>query len=149
MWNDNKSLVLSKVFVVLFMVLLVVCLIFAPRIVERLLSRSFLAYQAGAVYFLLTIYLSSIPAGTVLVSLFLLLKNISSDEVFVRENIVLLRYISWGFFLGGIIGTLSAIYYAPWLPIGIAAAFMGLVVRVVKNVIAKAVSLQDEANYTI
>jgi len=40
-------------------------------------------------------------------------------------------------------------YWIPWFAVGIAAAFMGLIVRVIKNVVAKAVSLQDDADFTI
>ena len=57
---------------------------------------------------------------------------------------------TWAFLLVGFVG---AAYFA--LPtigcalVGVAAAFMGLIVRVVKNVFARAVSLQDDADYTI
>ena len=33
--------------------------------------------------------------------------------------------------------------------LAVAAAFMGLIVRVVKNVVAQAVELKDEADYTV
>ena len=149
MWNENKSLVLSKVFVIVFMVMLVVCIVLAPRVVESLLRRSAMANGAGAGLFLLTLYVGSVPAGALLVCMLLLLKRISAGEVFVRQNISYLRFISWCFFIGGVICAASSLYYTPWLPISIMAAFMGLVVRVVKNIIAKAVSLQDDADFTI
>jgi hypothetical protein len=44
-------------------------------------------------------------------------------------------------FMSGLIGTIVFV--------AIAAAFMGLIVRVVKNVLAKAVELQTEVDYTI
>lgn len=149
MWNDHKSLVLSKVCVIFFMVLLLVCAILAPRLVARLIGMSEMASEAGAAMFLATLYAGCIPAAALLVNMFMLLRRISAGNVFVRENVACLRFISWCCFIGGLICTVSALYYVPWLSIGVAAAFMGLVVRVVKNVIAKAVSLQDEANYTI
>jgi len=48
-----------------------------------------------------------------------------------------------------VIGLASSYYWIPWFAVGAAAAFMGLIVRVIKNVVAKAVSLQDDADYTI
>ena len=149
MWNDSRSLVLSKVCVIIFMAFLLACAVLAPRLVMWLMSMSYFARTAGQVLFLSTIYIGCIPAAALLIFLYLLLQRISADEVFVSRNVAYLRYISWCCFIGALICAVSAYYYLPWLAIGIAAAFMGLIVRIVKNVIAKAVSLQDDADYTI
>jgi len=149
MWNESKSLMLSKVSVWLFMLLLVVCTILAPRLVARLIFLSENAQDAGNTFFLITIYAGAIPAGALLVIFNVFLRRIEKGIVFVKENITSLRQISWCCFIGAIICTLSALYYLPWLAIGIAAAFMGLIVRVVKNVFSKAVSLQDDVKLTI
>ena len=149
MWNDSKSLVLSKICVVSFMVLLLVCAILAPRIVERLMQMSVQAHRAGLGFFLVTIYVGCAPAIALLACLHMLLRRIGAGRVFVMENTACLRHISWCCFAGAAICLVSALYYAPWAAIGIAAAFVGLVVRVIKNVFAKAVSLQDDAELTI
>ena len=149
MWNDSKSLKLSKVCVILFMALMVICAILAPRMVARLMQMSSMAHAAGRGIFLATIYVGCVPAAALLINLFILLRRISAGNVFVSENTACLRYISWCCFAGAVICFLSALYYLPWASIGVAAAFVGLVVRVVKDVIAKAVSLQDEADFTI
>jgi len=149
MWNESKSLMLSKVSVWLFMALLVVCLVLAPRLVARLIFMSSPASDAGNALFLLTIYAGAIPAGALLAVFNIFLSRIGKGIVFARENIRSLRQISWCCFIGAVICTLSALYYLPWLAIGVAAAFMGLIVRVVKNVFSKAVSLQDDAELTI
>jgi hypothetical protein len=149
MWNDNKSLVLSKICVILFMVLFLACVILTPRLVNELIWLSAMAHSAGKMLFLITIYIGCVPAGTLLVCLYVLLHRISAGNVFVKENTACLRYISWCCYTGAAICLASALYYVPWLAVSIAAAFMGLIVRVVKNVIAKAVSLQDDADFTI
>ena len=149
MWNDSRSLVLSKVCVILFMALLLVCAIFAPRLVSWLMWISAMARAGGRELFLSTIYTGCVPAAILLIMLYRLLQRINSGEVFVRKNIAYLRYISWCCFIGAVICIASTYYYLPWLAVGVAAAFMGLIVRVVKNVFAKAVSLQDDANFTI
>jgi len=149
MWNDSKSLILSKISVWLFMVLLLVCAILAPRLVDRLMFMSGAASDAGSTFFLVTIYAGSIPAGVLLVVFNVFLNRIGRGIVFVRENIGSLRQISWCCFIGAAICIVSAVYYLPWLAIGVAAAFMGLILRVVKNVFSKAVSLQDDAELTI
>ena len=149
MWNESKSLVLSKICVILFMALLLACAALAPRLVATLTRMSIVASTQGAAPFLVTIYAGCAPAAALLVYLYLLLRRISAGQVFVRENTKYLRYISWCCYVGALICLASTLYYIPWLAVGIAAAFMGLIVRVVKNIIAKAVSLQDEADFTI
>jgi len=149
MWNDYKSLVFSKVCVILFMVILLFCAILAPGAVAHLSKISLSADMAGASKFLLTIYSGCVPAAAILAWLFVLLHRIGAGHVFVSENTSCLRYISWCCFAGAAICIASAFYYMPWGAIGISAAFMGLIVRVVKNIVAKAVSLQDDAEFTI
>lgn len=149
MWNDKKSLVLSKISVVIFMALMIVCLVFAPRLVTYLIELSSQAAASGKTVFLITIYVGAVPAAGLLVCLYVLLHRIGSGLVFVKENTTCLRLISWCCFVGAVVALASGVYYLPWVAVGVAAAFMGLVVRVVKNVVAKAVSLQDDADYTI
>jgi len=149
MWNDSKSLVLSKVCVVLFMALLLACAVLAPRLVDSLLSMSVQARMAGNTPFLVTIYTGCVPAAALLAYLYILLHRIDTGRVFVKENAACLRHISWCCFAGTAICLVSSLYYVPWFAIAVAAAFMGLIVRVVKNIIAKAISLQDDADLTI
>ena len=149
MWSDRKSLVLSKACVVLFMALLLAGAVCAGWIASVLVNSSVSAALAGKALFLATIYTGCIPAAALLVCLFILLHRIGQERVFVRENTECLRYISWCCFAGAAICIASALYYVPWLAVGVAAAFMGLIIRVLKNVVAKAISLQDDANLTI
>lgn len=51
--------------------------------------------------------------------------------------------------MGAAISLVSLFYYFPWVFVAVAAAFMGLIVRVVKNMVAKAVELQEEVDYTV
>ena len=145
-WNDKKSLLLSKCCVILFMALLVISAAFAPRGVGV-----FFRYMTEnrRTLFLITLYLGSIPAGALLVFMLILLHRIGSGQVFISENTGSLRKISWCCFIGAAISLASSFYWIPWLAVGIAAAFMGLIVRVIKNMVAKAVSLQDDADFTI
>jgi len=146
MWTERQSLVLSKCFVIWFMAILASCAVYAPWAIN---GRYFVLAQAERAYFLATVYTGVIPAAVLLVLLLNLLRRISAGKVFVKENTDCLRHISWCCFAGAAIGIASAFYWFPWLAVGIAAGFMGLIVRVVKNVVAEAVSLQDDADYTI
>ena len=147
--KDNRSLTVSKVFTILFMAMLIATLFFSPRLIERLQIMSSNANASDSMLFFITIFVGAIPAAAILVSMYLLLHRIGMGEIFVKKNVTYLRFMSWCFFAGGLISSASALYYAPWLPIGIAAVFMGLVIRVVMSVIERAVALQDDADHTI
>lgn len=149
MWNDHRSVALSRFCTVLFMGLLLALACTAPWLVRWLVGFSRAELAGTETYFLVTIYTATVPAAVLLCSLFLLLQRIAAGEVFLPANVEHLRRISWSCFLGGAICLTSTYYYIPWLLVAVAAAFMGLIVRVVKNVVAQAVALQQEADYTI
>ncbi len=149
MWSDKKSLNLSKLCILLFMTGLIGTVVSAPWLTRWFLGFSRAELQGTEPFFLATIYVGAIPAGIMLYNLFGLLRRIERDQVFVTNNVEHLRQISWSCFTGAGIGVISAFYYFPWIFVVVAAAFMGLIVRVVKNVLAKAVELQNEVDYTI
>jgi len=99
--------------------------------------------------FLSTIYSGSIPAAILLYCLYRLLRHIELEQVFITTNVEYLRRISWCCFAGSVICFASIPYYFPWCFVAVAAAFMGLIVRVIKNVIAQAVELKNESELTI
>ena len=149
MWNDCKSIVLSKMCVIVFLILLAGLAVTAPLLTDKLILISRSDFNGTKAYFLLTVYTGIVPAGFLLVSLYRLLERMKSGQVFIAKNVGSLRQISWCCFTGAVICLISAFYYFPWALVGVAAASMGLIVRVVKNVFARAGSLQDDADYTI
>ncbi|HCR84567.1 DUF2975 domain-containing protein [Syntrophomonas wolfei] len=149
MWNGEKSIILSKLCVLLFMGLLVAAVVTAPWLTQWYVEFSQAGLEEEAAYFMATIYVGSVPAAYLLYSLLKLLRRIETGQVFTAKNVELLRRISWSCFVGAGIALISLLYYYPWLFMGVAAAFMGLIVRVVKNVVAQAVELKNEADYTV
>lgn len=149
MWNNKRSILLSKACTILFMGALFILCIFAPCFINWLTlhSRTIVIGMKGL--FLTTIYAGTIPAAALLWSLYRVLHRISLDQVFVAENVSALRLISWCCFLGAGICLVSSLYYFPWCIVSMAAAFIGLIVRVVKNVFDQALILKDEADFTI
>lgn len=147
MWNDGRSILLSRISVIVFMLLLALTAIFAPWLVHRMFIYT--GRSGTEANFLVTIYTGCIPAAVLLAKLFCVLRRIERSEVFVQKNVESLRHISWCCIVGAGICTVSVLYYVPWVTVAVAAAFMGLIVRVVKNVVARAVSLQDDADFTI
>ncbi|WP_276663048.1 DUF2975 domain-containing protein [Syntrophomonas wolfei] len=149
MWNGKKSITLSKLCILLFMGLLIFTVVSAPWLTGWFLDFSQADLRDTETFFLATIYAGAVPAAYLLYNLLLLLRRIDAGQVFNPENVERLRRISWSCFFGAGIAAVSAFYYFPWLFLAVAAAFMGLIVRVVKNVVAQAVALQDEVDSTI
>jgi hypothetical protein len=149
MWNDRKSIILSKLFVVIFFLLLVAAAVAAPWLIHGFMRYTRPEVRANEPLFFLTAYFGMLPTGALLALLYLLLRRVERGEVFLRRNVRCLRIISWCCFLGAGIAAVSAVYYLPWAAVAVAGVFMGLIVRVVKNVFARAVTLQEESDFTI
>ena len=148
-WDHQKSIKLSKFGVILFVVLIFIGAATAPWMVRYVISISRMDLQGREILFYLTLYGGAIPALMMLCALYRILMRISRDRVFVPENVQGLRVISWCCILGGIICLASMLYYLPFGVVAFAAAFVGIIVRVVKNVLEKAVELKEESDFTI
>jgi len=149
MWSGENSIRLSRICVLVFSLMLAGVALSAPWLVRWFLdfSRAELAGKEG--FFFTTIYLGSLPAAMLLHKLYRLLRHLEMGQVFIQANVEDLRRISWCSFAGALICLISSLYYIPWIFVAVAAAFMGLIVRVIKNVFAQAVELQNESELTI
>ncbi len=148
-WNRDKSVRLSKFCVYFFMAALAALCVGAPWLFKALIAArpDYLTGRLGL--FLLSTYTIAAPAAGALLGLRRLLQNISAGAVFIDENVRILRLLSWCCILAGLLCGASAFYYLPFAELAAAALFMGLILRVVKNVFAEAVRLKDENDYTI
>lgn len=149
-WSSKNSIRLSRLCVVLFGAAALAILASAPWLVEALVAFSPIPLEnrAGSLL-MVTLYTGGVPALYILWQLWRLLENIQGGQVFIPQNVGLLRRISWGCAVGAVICLASGLYYLPFLVIAACGAFMGLIVRVVKNVFQQAVLLQEDADYTI
>ena len=77
------------------------------------------------------------------------LRRIEAGAVFVPANVTALRRISWCCAGAAVVCLAAAYIYLPFAFLGVAAAFMALIVRVLKNAFAQAVHMKDELDYTI
>jgi hypothetical protein len=83
------------------------------------------------------------------VKLISLLDKIRKGEVFVAQNTANLRALSWCCFAVSVIFFAFGFVRSVSFLGSFAAMFMGLILRVVKNVFAKAVELREENDGTI
>lgn len=160
-WNADKSVRLSQACVLVFAALLLALDIFAYPLVTQLCVRtSYLGghdyerlfsvthWQSAAVL-LAAIYIGSVFAWIVLFKLFSLLRRIKRGEVFDEQNVKLLRAISWCCFGAAAACLIGGAMYLPSLVLAAAAGFMGLIVRIVKNIFAQAIAMKSELDFTV
>ena len=147
-WNRDQSVRLSQACVVIFAALLLALDIGCYWAVTWFIHLRGMGAPAGLLM-MVTIYLCSIFGWILLVKLWQLLRNIQTGCVFESVNVRLLRAVSWCCVAAGIICTASAWYYLPFGAVGIAALFMALIVRIVKNVFQQAIAMKDDLDLTI
>jgi len=147
LWNKDNSLLLSKILVKLFIVLLLIGAPFIP-----IFSKWYNGISLGSnitVLLISIMYISIIPAFILLLSLNSLLKNISNKDMFVKNNVKFLRIISWCCFGIAIIYFPLIFFRLGGMVIFSILSFMGIILRVLKNVFEEAVILKEEQDYII
>jgi len=154
MWNKLKSAKLSLIVCWVAIVLFAACLIGLPMI----FNLYFINYRGLTpvivtlrfrIVMLTSMYIGVLLAICALYGLIKLLHNITADKVFISENVSFLRLISWCCFGAALVTVVASFEYFPVIIISIAAAFVGLILRVVKNVMQAAVELKEENDLTI
>ncbi|MBQ8267726.1 MAG: DUF2975 domain-containing protein [Clostridia bacterium] len=155
MWNRKRSVTLSIVVCFIFVGILTAALFLGPWFVKTW----FTVYRGWAEngeamvdmlkLFSACFYPCAAFAYVTLYSLIKLLFNIKKDEIFIDKNVKYLRRISWCCFAVAVITLIGGVFYVPFLFVAVAAAFMGLMLRIVKNVMQNAVAISEENELTI
>ena len=148
MKKQNYSVMITSILVKAVFVLIIVCCIFAPFIVR--IYRIF-ALFGMSVYLptIITLYLAAAAALVIVIALDRLLSNIRQGKVFTSGNVKILRLISYCCFAVSVIFIYFSILRPfAWLVV-IAAAFFGLILRVIKNVFEQAIVIKEENDFTI
>lgn len=146
-WDKDKSILLSKIFTAAIAVILLALCIASPW--SRLFSLQLSYKNLRVNWYTVSLVAFALPAYAALWQLYRLLGNISRGQVFVAANVRCLRVISWCCFAAAAVFFFSGFYSTSWIVLFVAAVFGGLILRVVKNVFAAAVALQDEQDLTI
>lgn len=147
-WTKDKSILLSQVCVAVFALLLAALDIGCYWAVGWFIRLRGMAWQTGAAL-MVTIYLCSVFAWLLLFHLWKLLSNMKKGLVFIEDNVKRLRVVSWCCVGAAVICLISCAFYLPFLFVSIAAAFMALIVRIVKNVFQQANAMKSELDFTV
>ena len=148
-WNDDKSLLLTRVCVWLSAAALVLLCVSAPWLFSWFIQKRLILPPQSRDYFLVTTYTVAVPAAVTLYMMNRLLANIRKEEVFTEKNTRYLRGMSWCCLAAGMIFLVSSFYYLPFFALCAAAVFMALILRVIKYVFAQAEEIMKENDYTI
>ncbi len=146
-WTKDASIRLSKACTVAMGLLLAALCIVSPW--SQLFSVTTALGGVTVNWYTVSLVAFAVPAYTALIQLYRLLNHLSRGEVFIADNVRCLRRISWCCFGAAAVFLASSLYSVSWTVLTVAALFGGLVLRVVKNVFAAAVDLQDDHDLTI
>ena len=100
-------------------------------------------------FVLIDAYVMVAVAYVAVALLFFLLREVLREQVFSRSAVRLLSAISWCCFFEGVLFLLLVVWFQLAFGIAVAAFFLGLCLRVVKNVIEEATRIKDENDLTI
>ncbi len=150
-WSPTYSIRLSRVITLLFAAALVIINLCGVPFTDFMISALFRRNNglAGGYLLISNLYLCSVPGYIVLYSLYRLLKNIEAEQVFTEANVSYLRRVSWCCVVAAFFCAITAFVWPSIGVVAAAAAFMALIVRVVKNVFAQAILMQDELDFTV
>ncbi len=136
MWNHSKSLLLTAWWVRAALVLWTVLAIVLPFLCHDITVRIFF-------------YLVFVPVLLALYGLCKMLRNIQRGSVFSIENTAALRLTSWACFFAAVFLLAAACLWPVLIFASGVVGFLGLFARVIKNMLAEAIVLKEENDYTI
>ena len=103
----------------------------------------------GETAFWIFCYAVMVIALACAITILLLLLRVRKGLVFTSRSVAYIRYVSWGCMLIGLICIATTYYFAMSAILALAMLFLGLCLRVVKNVIEQAVAIKAENDYTV
>lgn len=149
-WDEKKTIQLTKLVIVLFFVAMLAVDFGAFGFVQFLCGALSKDHgQAGFTTLLLCLYLCSVPMYCLLFDLYHLLCNLQAGQVFIPQNVKHLRRASWCCFAAAIICLGGLWYWPSLLLVSIAAAFVALIIRVIKNIFDQAIGMKTELDFTV
>jgi len=147
-WTDKRSIKLSTWCIYILAALIIGVMIFISGFLDAIVPNQVINVK-NRYLFIITLELCLGIGLIILYFLNKLIKNIENEKTFNERNILLLRITSWFCFLEALILLVSSSYYFPWFFVAGVAAFMGVIVRIIKNVFCQALLIKEENDFTI
>ncbi len=146
-WTAENSISLSRILTIVMLVFGAASLFCIPTVTEWYDAIS--DQEAIANILNVGLYISAFLGILALWQLFMMLCNIEKKQVFVMKNVTIMRFISWCCFGVAAIWVVLSYWRLMSMFVAFVAAFAGVILRVMKNLFAKAVEMREENDYTI
>lgn len=149
------SLTLSMVIAVVFFGVCVYGMVILPRLVEMFVNIPDKTGSCAAVtdkeqlFILIMAYLILLIIMVAVIMMLTLLRRVYCGKVFTPASVALIRGVSWCCFLLCLVFGVLGKYFLLSYVVALAAVFLGLCLRVVKNVIEEATEIKMENDLTV
>ncbi|MBQ8893332.1 MAG: DUF2975 domain-containing protein [Clostridia bacterium] len=153
--SRHRSVTLSLILTVLFMLALIGGAVIMPRLADTLIAtQDHIDFRdhitaAGRIFVLAVAYGILAMGAVADTLLFCLLLRVRKGLVFTDRSVALIRAVSWCGILLGLLFALLGVYFQLSFAVAFAGFFLGLCVRVVKNVIEEAIAIKQENDLTV
>ena len=153
--SKKLSTVISMILTVILVGALIYLTLLLPDITdamiraEELVGHQSLISETERLWVLIEAYVMVAVAFVAVILLFFLLKAVLCEAIFTKRATRLLGAISWCCFAEGMLFLLLIFRFQLAFGIAVAAFFLGLCLRVVKNVIEEATRIKSENDLTI
>lgn len=146
MYTSLTSVKVTRVITAVYCVLLFLLMLFAPFIISWFFGDS-LAVQAKTI--LVAFYTCCPAAWCALVCVWRVLTSILKGEIFTDNMVFAMRLLSWCCAFVALDCFVCAFFAHIFFVFSAGAAFMMLILRVLKSVMAKATEIKNENELTI
>lgn len=148
MTKEKRSIAITSALIKVAIVFCAAALFLMPYAAKMYEQISFQRDNV-TVPLLITFYVCAAFGFVILFVLNKLIKNIGSEKVFIDENVKLLKILSYCCFAIAVVTLIFARFRILVFVITFAAAFIGLILRVIKNCFTEAIRLREENDFTI
>ena len=140
MWNRSKSLFLTAWWMRIALVVWCVLATVIPILYWQQKLPLDMALLFGALF---------VPVLLAFYGLYKMLHNIQQGIIFSTDNTASLRLVSWACFFAAVFLLISALRWPILIVASGVIGFLGLFVRVIKNMLSEAINLKEENDFTI
>lgn len=142
----NFSARLTIGITVLFCIVLLALMIFAPK-----LLAFFFGYLPVKIMtkVLIAFYCCCPAGGIALFSIFRIMLFVIREDIFTEKTVFSIRLLSWCCLFVSVVCFIFGNFWPPLFIVAFAAVFMTLILHVLKNVMAKATEIKKENELTV
>ncbi|MBR6407927.1 MAG: DUF2975 domain-containing protein [Clostridia bacterium] len=149
MRKSKASIIISKISVIVLFLGLLGCVVFARQLSGLYLDIVGRQGEELTTALRILIYVAGVIGTILLALMYKLLDNVHRDIIFEDRNVKLLKAIQYICYCSAAVIAVFTPYFIFAAAVALAAAFVGLLIRVITNVFQSAVQIKQENDFTI